>query len=98
MSIALIASFVIKEDAADAFEKAAGELVDAVNAGEPGVRLYRLARSQAEPTHYRMLEIYDDADALAAHGQTEWFKRLGPSLGACLAAKPVIEKFDLLGD
>jgi len=96
MSIALTASFKVKEGMESAFEGVVLELAEQVLTKEPGVRMYQLCRSQTASGQYRLLEVYDNAEVLAAHGQTEWFKTLGPRLGACLAGKPLIEKFDFV--
>lgn len=96
MSIALTASFVVKSDMVDEFEAVVLELASQVLAKEPGVRMYQLCRSQTTSTVYRLIEVYDNADVLAAHGKTEWFKELGPKLGACLAQAPTIEKYDFV--
>jgi len=96
MSIALTASFTVKPGMEKEFETVVLELAGQVLAGEPGVRMYQLCRSQTAADRYRLIEVYDNAEVLAAHGQTEWFKALGPRLGACLADKPLIEKFDFV--
>lgn len=96
MSIALTATFEVQADKTAEFEAVVLELAGKVLGGEPGVSMYQLCRSQIEPTKYRLLEVYDGQETLTAHGQTAWFKELGPKLGACLAAKPVIEKFDFV--
>lgn len=96
MSIALTASFIVKPGMETEFEAVVLELAEQVLAKEPGVRMYQLCRAQTASDQYRLLEVYDNAEVLAAHGQTEWFKALGPRLGACLADKPLIEKFDFV--
>lgn len=96
MSIALTASFNVKPGMGKEFEMAVLALAEQALANEPGVRMYQLCRAQASADRYRLLEVYNDAEALAAHGQTAWFKALGPKLGACLADAPLIEKFDFV--
>lgn len=96
MSIALTASFVVKGDMIEEFEAVVLDLAGQVLAKEPGVRMYQLCRSQTMSSIYRLIEVYDNADVLAAHGKTEWFKELGPKLGACLAQTPTIEKYDFV--
>lgn len=96
MTIALLASFEIKEGFAVQFEEAVKELSAQVLANEPGASMYQLCKSQTEPGGYRLIEVYADADALAGHGQSAHFKEMAPRLGACLAAKPVVEKYDFV--
>ena len=69
------------------------ELAPAVRANEPGNSYYRLFRTD-EPGVYKVLECYDDAAALDAHGSTDHFRALGPRLGACLAGRPELERLN----
>ncbi|PQM27492.1 antibiotic biosynthesis monooxygenase [Sphingopyxis lindanitolerans] len=96
MSIALTANFVVKDGMDKEFQAIVLDLAGQVLEKEPGVRMYQLCRSQTLSGQYRLFEVYDNAEVLAAHSQTEWFKALGPKLGACLAEKPMIEKFDFV--
>lgn len=95
--IALIANFRIDVANASAFEAAIGELARATLANEPGVRLYQLCRSNAETGVYRLLEMYDDQEALDLHRQTEWFKGARPKIGPLVAETPVLEQLDPIG-
>jgi quinol monooxygenase YgiN len=40
---------------------------------EPGCRFYQAYRDPAEPRVFHLFEIYDDEDAVAAHGASEHF-------------------------
>jgi quinol monooxygenase YgiN len=42
---------------------------------EPGCRFYQAYRDHAEPRVFHIFEIYDDQDAVAAHGASEHFER-----------------------
>jgi quinol monooxygenase YgiN len=42
---------------------------------EPGCRFYQAYRDPAEPRVFHIFEIYDDQDAVAAHGASEHFER-----------------------
>jgi len=91
--IAIIATFSVAPENAAAFEAAAGELVTATNAKEPGVKLYTLVRNAKEPTQYRMMELYADQAAIEFHTASEWYKAAGPKLGPLLAGRPQIEQY-----
>jgi len=95
--IAVTATFKVAPENAEAFEAVIAELTAATLANEPGVSLYQLGRSQKDPTFYRLLELYADKEALDAHMNSEWFKAAGPKLGALLAERPLLEKFDTVG-
>ncbi|GGN92566.1 hypothetical protein GCM10010112_79890 [Actinoplanes lobatus] len=41
---------------------------------EPGNRFYQAYQDPAEPSVFRLFEIYDDEEAYAAHGASEHFK------------------------
>ena len=40
---------------------------------EPGNRIYQAYQDPAEPTVFRLFEVYDDETAYAAHGASEHF-------------------------
>ena len=43
---------------------------------EPGCRLYQAYHDPDAPGVFHLFEIYDDEEALAAHGSSEHFRRL----------------------
>jgi quinol monooxygenase YgiN len=92
--IGVIATLKIKDGTADAFEAAFRTLQAAVRANEPGNHAYQLTRSKADPLTYKVLEIYADADALKAHGESAHFKAAGPALAGALAGRPDVEYLD----
>ena len=65
-----------------------------VKANEPGCLMYDLYKTKGSETEYCFMEQYRDADALKAHGQTDYFQAAQPALGACLAGAPVITVMD----
>jgi quinol monooxygenase YgiN len=59
-----------KEDVVrDAIEK-----LTPVSRQETGNRFYQAYQDPAEPSVFRLFEIYDDEDAYAAHGASDHFK------------------------
>ena len=44
---------------------------------EPGNRLYQAYQDPAEPTVFRLFEVYDDEQAYAAHGASAHFAEYG---------------------
>lgn len=42
---------------------------------EPGCRFYQPYRDPADPSVFHIFEIYDDEDAVAAHGASDHFER-----------------------
>ena len=94
MSIGVVATLKIQDGKGEEFEAFATELAKQVRANEPGCLMYQLTKSKTEPNTYKFLELYQDADALAHHGQTEYFKAAGPKFGAVLAGRPEIERLD----
>ena len=42
---------------------------------EPGNRFYQAYQDPAEPSVFRLFEIYEDEDAYAAHGASDHFKQ-----------------------
>lgn len=76
------------------FEAVFKQLAAKVRANEPGNLLYQLTKSRTEADTYKVLELYKDQDALAAHGQSDHFKDLGRQMGAFMAGRPEIEYLD----
>jgi autoinducer 2-degrading protein len=60
---------------ADRVEELFRELRDA-SRNEPGIVQFDIARSKEHPERFVLWEVYADDAALAAHAQTEHFKRL----------------------
>ena len=87
--LALFVTIKVKPGQELSFEEVAKELVDKVNANEPGCALYQLSRSQTEHT-YHFMERYVDEAALAAHRTTSYFKEIGARMGAHMEGRPVV--------
>jgi quinol monooxygenase YgiN len=92
--IAVIATIRTKEGMGAQFEAAFAPLAAAVNADEPGNRLYQLTRVQDQADIYKVLEIYEDQAAIEAHRASTHFKELGAALGPFMAGRPDIERLD----
>jgi quinol monooxygenase YgiN len=56
----------------DAIEK-----LTPLSRAEPGNRFYQAYQDPAEPSVFRLFEIYDDEAAYAAHGTSEHFEKYG---------------------
>ncbi len=92
--IGIVATLRTKDGAGEAFETVFRELAAKVRANEPGNLMYQLTKSRTEANTYKVLELYADQDALAAHGKTEYFKALGAQMGASMAGRPDVEYLD----
>jgi quinol monooxygenase YgiN len=93
MPVAAIATLRVKPGMEADFEAAFAPLQAAVNANEAGNRLYQLTRA-TEPGVYKVLEIYDDADAVEAHRASDHFKTLGAALGPFMAGRAEVERLE----
>ena len=91
--IAVIATIRTKEGMGSQFEAAFKPLAEAVNANEPGAKLYQLTRA-AEPDTYKVLEIYENQEAVEAHRAADHFRTLGAALGPFMAGRPEIERLE----
>jgi quinol monooxygenase YgiN len=58
------------------------EMAAAVRRTEPGVAWYDFARDAADPDAFVVVEVYRDAEAFWAHGQTEHIKASLPKSAA----------------
>ncbi|MBH0779583.1 putative quinol monooxygenase [Nocardia bovistercoris] len=92
--IAVIAELTIQEGKGADFESVFADLAAQIALHEPGNKQYQLVRSKAEPTSYRIFELYDDAAALELHGKSEHFRAAGQRLAPLLAAAPKIDYFE----
>ncbi len=87
--IGIVATLKIKEGSGPDFEAIASQLVEKVNANEDGVVYYDLYKE--DDTTYVFLERYEDEEAHAAHGKTEYFRELGAQMGGFMAGAPEIK-------
>lgn len=90
--IGVIATIRVKDGQGPAFEEAARKLVDAVNANEPGCKLYVLGR--VDPTTYVFVERYEDQAAAEAHRGSEHLKTFGAAMGEFMAGRPELTRFE----
>ena len=88
--IAVLAKLNVKQGKESQFEKAMLGLAEQVRANEPGNRLYTLVKD--EEGNYLVMELYDDADALKAHGQSEHFKASGASFKGLMGGPPEVKR------
>ncbi len=94
--IGIVAELEIKDGKQEEFETVGKDLMARVKANEPGCTAYQLYKKKGSETTYIFMEQYSSKEALAAHGQTDYFKAAQPGLGACLAGPPRIEMFDIV--
>jgi quinol monooxygenase YgiN len=75
MAIVLQATWTLKPGS-EAAVLGALETLASESRAEPGCRLYQPYHDPDTPGVIHIFEIYDDEEALAAHGSSEHFKRL----------------------
>ena len=92
--IALIARMPVTAGKEAELEAGLKGLIDVVRKEEPGNKLYTLVRS--EEGEYLMLELYEHADALAAHGKSDAFKAAAGALGGVLSGRPEVTRYDVI--
>lgn len=95
MSIAVIAKLNVAEGKEVEFEKTMLALADDVRSKEPGNQLYTLCKD--DQGNYLVMELYENAEALAAHGQSEHFKEAGKKFAGLMAGKPEIQRLEVVG-
>lgn len=94
--IGVVAQLKVKSGEEKAFEEVAGKLVAAVNANEPGCKLYRLFKVRESESDYIFMEQYEDQAAVDAHRASDHFKTLGAAMGPHLDGRPVITRMDVV--
>ena len=60
---------------------------------EPGVIRFDVVQDQADPTHALLIEVYTDADAVAAHKQTEHYAAWRDAVAPMMARPRTSQKF-----
>jgi quinol monooxygenase YgiN len=88
--LAIIARLNVQPGKESEFEAAMSELAAAVRKNEAGCTLYQLSKGK-DVGKYVMMERYATQEALAAHGQTEYFRAGVGKFGPLLAGRPEIE-------
>ena len=92
--LAVIAKLKVKQDKSQEFEKVMLELAEKVQANEPGNHLYQLCR---DPNgNYIVMELYEDADALEAHGKSDHFKAAGSGFVGLMEGPPEIQRLEVI--
>ncbi|MFU8815442.1 MAG: putative quinol monooxygenase [Pseudomonadales bacterium] len=95
MTIAVIAKLNVAAGKEAEFEEAMLGLAADVRAKEPGNQLYTLCKDS--DGKYLMLELYDSAEALAAHGKSEHFRAAGKRFAGVMAGAPEIQRLEVIG-
>jgi quinol monooxygenase YgiN len=73
--IVLIVELEIDPAQLEQFKAAVKENGEAAVRVEPGCREFNAVFEKDDPTHVRLFEVYDNADALKAHAETAHFKK-----------------------
>jgi len=94
MPIGITATLTAKEGKEAELEAAFAELAKAVRANEPGNKLYTLFRSRKDKSVYVVMEIYENEEAMKAHGKSDHYRAIGPKIGAALGGAPDIHYMD----
>jgi len=95
MSIAIIAKLKVAKGKEAEFEQIMLGLAAEVRAKEPGNQLYTLCKDT--DGNYLMMELYESAEAIAAHGQSEHFKAAGKKFAGVMAGAPDIQRLEVVG-
>jgi quinol monooxygenase YgiN len=77
MSVEVVAEITLVEGREEEGLEALRAAVEATHAKDPGCLLYALHRDLADPTHLVMVEKWESAEDLTAHGKTEHLAALG---------------------
>ena len=92
--IAVIARLHVAPGKEAAFEEVMGNLIDQVRANEPGNHMYTMCRD--EDGNYVMLELYDTAEDIDAHGRSEHFKAAGAGFRGLMTGAPEIQRLEVI--
>ena len=92
--IALLARLKVAAGKESEFETVMLELAAQVRANEPGNQLYTLVK---DDEGYAVIELYDDDEALKAHGASDHFKAAGAKFAGLMVGRPDIQRFQVVG-
>ncbi len=93
--VTIIARFKMQAGREDEALERLNKMVSAVQAQEPGALAYICHRSEDDPSEIVFFEIYADADALQAHGQTSYMREFRGAFARLFDASQVkIERLD----
>ena len=92
--IALLARLNVAEGKEAEFETVMLELAAQVRSNEPGNQLYTLVK---DDQGYAVMELYDDDEALRAHGASDHFRAAGAKFRGLMAGPPDLQRFDVVG-
>lgn len=89
----VVARLKAREGEEKRLEEALQEMIPSV-AKEEGTLIYTLHRSQKDPGTFLFYEKYRDGKALKEHGETAYFKALGPKIKDFLAGPMQIDFYE----
>ncbi len=92
--IGIVATLKVQDGKGPELEAVFRELAAQVRANEPGNVAYQLTKSRSDPNTYKVLELYNDQDAVTAHGASPHYREMSPKMGPFLAGRPEIELLD----
>ena len=91
MKLGYMATLKVVDGKQADFEAAFANMQQAVRDEEPGTLQYDLMQDEADPTTYRVFEVYADAEARNVHGKSAAFGAAAAPLGGgVMAAAPDI--------
>jgi quinol monooxygenase YgiN len=92
--IAIVATLKVAEGKNAEFEAIFTAHAQTVRSNEPGNLDYQLVKSRTDPQTYKVLEMYKDEAAVAAHRAADHQQALGPKLAGLMGGRPEIELLD----
>jgi quinol monooxygenase YgiN len=90
--VSIVAKLTAAEGKAEELKAVIGELVDAVNAGEPGTLIYAAAQDDASPDEFWFYELYESPDAAASHASGSALADAGSRMRGLVAGRPDVHR------
>lgn len=91
--ITFVVTMRVAPENAGALAALIGEVARLSLAEEPGVIHYGFGEGVDEPGTFVVVEVYADAEAQAAHMQTQWVRDSLPQSMALIEGKPEIRQY-----
>jgi quinol monooxygenase YgiN len=89
--------FIVKEGAIDEVLALWTELIEHVQAHEPGTELYLLEQNDANPSELWLHEVYQDEAAFVAHGHSPVVRGLSHRIAPLIAERHLARTRKLAG-
>ena len=96
MPVAVIATMTVHSEKTADFERFFKDLAQEVRNLEPGNLVYQFGRSRTDPSCYRIIEVYQNDEAVDLHGKSAHLFAARSMFAVFLDGRPEVEFLDII--